>query len=66
MCDCMVQGNEYFDQLGLKGYFSCNEVANLQPAIGISIIEEVFITPDHLHEVLSRLQVRAGSNTNGG
>ena len=65
MCDCMVQGNEYYDQLGLERYFSCDEVANLQPAIGISITEEVFITPDHLHEVVSRLQVRAGSNTSG-
>ena len=40
-------------------------MANLQLAIGISIIEEVFITPDNLHEVVSRLQVRTGSNANG-
>ena len=33
MCDSMVQRNEYYDQLGLKGYCSCDEVANLQPAI---------------------------------
>ena len=29
MCDCMIEGNNYYDEVGVMGYLSCEEVANL-------------------------------------
>ncbi|XP_062507781.1 uncharacterized protein LOC134184175 isoform X1 [Corticium candelabrum] len=65
MCNCMMEGNKMYDRLGLTGMYSCSEVVNLKPAIGVSICQDFFITPEQCHEIFDNLQSQAECNVNG-
>ena len=65
MCQAMRDGNRKYDEHGWTACLSCEEVCDLQPPIGVSVAEDVFVRHGQIGEVFTKLQAAAGSHPHG-
>lgn len=65
LTETMEEGDPFYEQQGLRGFYSCEEVVNLQPTVGVLTVRDIFVAADACCIIVDTLRAEADNHMNG-
>lgn len=65
ICEVMMEGNAVYDGQGFNGYLAADEVLDIQPSLGLEMVDESFIRPAAFVTVVDLMTTTAEADTKG-